>query len=268
VGRPAPALRELRSLGGAPLHRLRGTDPNWNFGRLLAEERRRGASSTFFVLAGHRDRHDGASPETYDRLRPRLVQTILEHGGEVGVHGSYTAADDAEVLRAEREVLTALGADPYGHRYHYLRVDPHRNLRPLAELGFAYDTTLGWPDAVGFRGGIAHPFRPWDFERDQPLDLLELPLAAMDATLAESRYLGLSARAAWPRLERLLDWAAANGGGFSVLWHPDRFARPTSAGWDRLYYRFVEGVTARGGVCVSAAELAAQASSSHSTWSK
>jgi hypothetical protein len=267
AGRVGSALREGRGLAWAPIHRLRGTDPNWRFEQLLAEERARGGSSTFFVLAGHHDPHDGARPETYDRLRPRLVETLLEHGGEVGLHSSYRSADDLALLRDERDTLlevmsvyTAI-TRVSGHRYHYLRVDPHGNLRPLQELGLAYDTTLAFPDATGFRAGIAHPFRPWDLEADQPLDLIELPLAVMDVTLAEDRYLGLSARAAWPQLERLLDWAAANGGGFAVLWHTDRFDPATSAGWDRLYYRVLEEVTSRGGVCVSAGALVDEARS-------
>src|SRR4029078_3213783 len=96
--------------------------------------------------------------------------------------------------------------------------------------------------------------------RCAPAHVLEIPLAAMDATLAEERYLGLSARRAAPRLNALLDWAAANGGAFALLWHPDRFAPLSSGGWDRLYSRVLDGVQARGGACVSAGEL-----SSHST---
>src|SRR5439155_26587367 len=165
----------------------------------------------------------GATPETYERLRPRLVETVLEAGGEVGLHGSYTAAGDADRLAEEKAVLEALAGPVRGHRYHYLRADPHRNFADLARLGLEYDTTLGFPDAVGFRAGIAHPFHPWDFDRDEPLDLLEIPLAALDATLAEERYLGLSARRAEPQLMTLLDWPAENGGAFAVLWHPDRF---------------------------------------------
>lgn len=260
--RLGPALREATALAAAPVHRLRRTDPNWRFGEIVAEERRRGArGSTFFVLAGHHDPHDGAAPESYERLRPRLVETILESGAEVGLHGSYTAADDPARLGEEKDVLEALAGPISGHRYHYLRADPHRNLFALAELGFAYDTTLGFPDAVGFRAGVAHPFRPWSFERDGPLDLVEIPLAAMDATLAEERYLGLTAKRAEPQLMRLLDWAAEHGGAFAVLWHPDRFDALTSGGWDRLYWKVLEGVRQRGGVCVPAAEL----SSSHST---
>ena len=74
--------------------------------------------------------------------------------------------------------------------------------------GFAYDSSLGFGGAPGFRAGIAHPFRPWDFEHDRPLDLVEIPLAVMDVTLAEPRYLGLSVKEAERRLLALLDWAA------------------------------------------------------------
>jgi hypothetical protein len=258
-GRLGPAVREATGLAAMPVHRVRGTDPNWRFEQIVAEERRRGATgSTFFVLAAHHDPHDGAAPETYDALRPRLVETIREAGAEVGLHGSYTAAEDPGRLTAEKADLEALAGPVQGHRYHYLRGDPHRN---IASLPFRYDTTLGFPDAVGFRAGIARPFHPWDFEREQPAPVLEVPLAAMDATLAEERYLGLSAKRAEPQLLRLLDWAAEHGGAFAFLWHPDRFDPLTSGGWDRLYSRVLEAVAERGGSCVPAAELV----SSHST---
>jgi peptidoglycan/xylan/chitin deacetylase (PgdA/CDA1 family) len=257
--RRSAALREARALAGLPMHRLRGTDPNWRFEPVLEAERGHGASSTFFLLAGHNDRHDGPSPEVYDRLRPRLVETILGHGGEVGLHGTYLAARDTGLLADEIRVLEKLGAKVRGQRYHYLRVDPHANLAPLPGLGLRYDTTLGFAEAMGFRAGIAHPYRPWNLAADRPLDLVEIPLAAMDVTLGEERYLGLSASEAEARLLALLDWAGEHGGGFSVLWHTDRFDPGTARGWDRLYLRVLEAVRERGGVCLSAGELAAEA---------
>ncbi len=254
----AGALHEVRALARVPLHKMRGTDPNWRFAEIAAEAREHGArGSTFYVMAGHGHRADGPAPESYERLRPRLVETLVEAGAEVGLHGSYLAAEELGRLAAEKEELERLGATLEGHRYHYLRVDPDRNLVPLGELGFRYDTTLGFPDALGFRAGVAHPFRPWDFERDEPAGIVEVPLAAMDATLAEERYLGLSAAAAKPRLLALLDWAAEHGGGFSILWHPERFDAPSSRGWDRLYFEVLDAVRERGGVCLSAGELAA-----------
>jgi hypothetical protein len=207
-------------------------------------------------MAGHGHRADGAAPEAYDRLRPRLVETLLGAGAEVGLHGSYLAADDIERLARERALLAQLDGPLIGQRYHYLRVDPHRNLAPLSGIGFRYDTSLGFPDALGFRAGIAHPFRPWDFARDRPADLVEVPLAVMDATLAEERYANLSAAQAKPRVLELLDRAAELGGAFSILWHPERFDGPSARGWDRLYFELIEAVRERGGVCLSAGELA------------
>jgi peptidoglycan/xylan/chitin deacetylase (PgdA/CDA1 family) len=258
AGRGRAALREARALSHVPVHRIRRTDPNWCFERVLAIERERQTSSTFFVLAGHRHAADGASPETYDRLRPRLVETLASGGAEIGLHGSYTAANDPDLLGEERDALEELAGPVAGQRYHYLRLDPHANLAGLERLGFRYDSSLGYAGAVGFRAGIAQPFRPWDPERDRPLDLVEIPLAVMDASF-DDRYLGLSAREAEPHVRRLLEDAAERGGGFAILWHTDRFDRASSGSWDRLYQRILDVVGDLGGVCLTAGELAEEA---------
>jgi len=96
-------------------------------------------------------------------------------------------------------------------------------------------------------------------ESDRPLDLIEIPLAFMDATFDE-RYLELPARKAEPHLLRLVELAAERGGGFAVLWHTDRFDRSTAAGWDRLYKRLIDAVREHGGTCVAAGDLARLAS--------
>jgi hypothetical protein len=258
-GRIRPGLREVRGLAEAAVHKARGSDPYWSFDRILDDERRGGASSTFFLLADHAHEFDGPAAEEYERLRPRIVETIKDGQAEVGLHGTYSAAADAERIADEKASLERLSGPLHGQRYHYLRIDPHRNLGPLEAAGFAYDSTLGFGDAVGFRAGIAHPFRPWDFERDAPRDLIEVPLAAMDVTLSAERYLNLSAEEAGTRLRGLLDWAEANGGGFSVLWHPEQYDSALLPGWDVLYRRLIEDVRVRGGVCVQAGALAEEA---------
>ena len=258
-GRVRSGLRELRGLAGAPFHKASGTDPFWSFDRILADERRVGASSTFFVMADHAHDLDGPVPESYERLRPRLVETLLDGGAEIGLHGSYSAADEPDRIAAEKESLEKLAGAIQGQRYHFLRLHPHRNLGQLEAAGFAYDSTLGFNDAPGFRAGIAHPFRPWDLERDRPRELVEVPLAAMDVTLSAERYLNLSPKQADARLRALLDWAAENGGGFAVLWHSEQYDSAMLPGWDRLYRRFVEEVGRRGGVCLQAGTLAQEA---------
>src|SRR5207248_2349710 len=78
------------------------------FTEIAAEERAHEARSTFFVMAGYGHRADGAAPEAYDRLRPQLVETLLGAGSEIGLHGSYLAADDLERLARERPLLAQL----------------------------------------------------------------------------------------------------------------------------------------------------------------
>ena len=251
--------REAQALAALPMHRLRGSDPNWCFDRIVRMEKRASVRSTFFLLVGHNHPADGPAPEVYERLRPRVIEAVAAGGMEIGLHGSYTAAEDETRLAEEKRRLEALAGSVRGQRYHYLRVDPPRNLAPLERLGFAYDSTLGYADGLGFRAGIAHPFRPWSLQEDRPLDLFEIPLAVMDVTLAEKRYLGLPARAAWDRIATLLDWAAEHGGGFAILWHTDRFDPWTARGWDRLYEQVLAGVRERGGICLSAGELAEEA---------
>lgn len=258
-GRVRSGLRELRGLAGAPIHRLSGTDPYWSFDKILADEGRSGASSTFFLLADHAHALDGGGSESYAELRPRLVEALLDGGAEVGLHGSYSAADDPARLVAEKQRLEELAGPVRGQRYHFLRVDPNRNLKDVEKAGFAYDSSLGFSDTPGFRAGIAHPFRPWDLERDAPRALIEVPLAAMDVTFSAKRYLNLSARQADVRLRGLLDRAAEYGGGFAVLWHPEHYDSALLPGWDRLYRRFIEEVGVRGGVCLQAGQLAEEA---------
>jgi peptidoglycan/xylan/chitin deacetylase (PgdA/CDA1 family) len=258
-GRARSGLREVRSLAGWPIHKARGSDPFWSFDRILADERRNDASSTFFVMADHAHDLDGPAADSYERLRPRLVETLLAGAAEIGLHGSYSAADDGDRLAVEKERLERLAGPVRGQRYHFLRLDPHRNLSHLEAAGFAYDSTLGFSDAPGFRAGIAHPFRPWNLERNEPLDLVEVPLAAMDVTLSAERYLNLNASQAEGRLRTLLDWAAEHGGGFAVLWHSEQYDSALLPGWDRLYRRFMEDVRARGGICVQAGTLAEEA---------
>jgi hypothetical protein len=61
---------------------------------------------------------------------------------------------------------------------------------------------------------------------------------------------------------RLLEQAAERGGGFSILWHTDRFDPASSQRWDRLYERLLDAVRSLGGVCMSAGQLCKEASAS------
>jgi hypothetical protein len=194
----------------------------------------------------------------YDRVRPAIVTQVAAQGDEVGLHPSYTCSDDPERLAAELVVLEELAGDRIdGVRFHYLRHDTHRTLPELERLGFGYDSSQGYGDAVGLRAGFSFPYRPYSLAADRPLDLVELPMAVMDATLSEERYLGLSPAAGLEHTLALLQRVADVGGTVSILWHTDRFSREYARGWDRVYADMLAWIADRGGrLCTAAAAVA------------
>ena len=258
AGRVGPALHEASGLARVPVHKLRGTDPNWRFAEIAAEEREHDApvrrsscwpATATVPTAPRRRRTTGCGRGSSRRCsRP---------GAEVGLHGSYLAADELDRLARERVLLAQLDGPLLGHRYHYLRVDPHRNLVPLAGLGFRYDTSLGFPDALGFRAGIAHPFRPWDFARDQP-GRSRRGAARGDGRDARRGAVRRACRR--PRRSRACSScstgrrstaAASRSSGI-----PSASTRRARAAGTGSTSRLIDAVRERGGVCLSAGELA------------
>jgi hypothetical protein len=250
------AMRDARGLARMPLHKLRRSDPNWCFEHVAELESRRGFSSTSYVLAAHRDPHDGAAPEAYAARRPQLVSELALLGGEVGLHGSYRSGEDEALLRAEKHDLEVLlGKTVRGLRFHYLRMRWQDVVGRLDRLGIEYDTTLGFSDRPGPRAGFSFPFQPWDHSTARPARFLELPLLLMDATLAEPRYMGLSPSKGRKEVDAVLDRLAAVGGGAAILWHNDRFDRVYGRGWDGVYEHLLDGIVARGGTAGTGAAL-------------
>ncbi|HUZ83324.1 MAG TPA: polysaccharide deacetylase family protein [Gaiellales bacterium] len=259
AGRGGELLAELRGLATSPVHRARGTDPNWSFERIAAIERAHGGRSTYYVMAGHTHPADGANGAAYDRLRPAIVSQVRGQGDEVGLHPSYATSRDVDLLGAEKARLEALTGEPVeGVRFHYLRHDAHATLPELDRLGFVHDSSHGFAETPGARAGLTTPYHPYDLVRDRPLDLVELPMVVMDVGLAERRYLGLPPAAGLVRAAAMLERVAESAGTVAVLWHVDRFDPAYARGWDRVYERLLGWVTDRGGRLVTAGDAVAR----------
>ena len=240
-------VAEARGLAMLPLNTVTRHDPNWSFDRIHAIESARGARSTHFLMAGHHHPLDGDA-HAYAAVRARVVDLIAAQGDEIGLHPSYTTSDHPARLAAERDLLQGLlGAPVRSVRFHFLRHDPHRAFAELERLGFVLDSSHGYADRPGMRAGFSFPYRPYDLQNDRPFDLVELPLAVMDATLSDDRYLGLEPDAGYLRAVAVLERVAEVGGTVAILWHNDRFAGPYARGWDRCYERILDWVVARGG---------------------
>jgi hypothetical protein len=251
----------LRKLGGALVRRskrhlregvafaldaARRRDPAYPLEEMLDAEGGRG--STCFFLTCQEDPHDGY-PDRYRPALARALERTAAAGLEVGLHASYRARERPGAIAEEAEALT--GAQ--GLRHHYLRSAPERLAAELREAGLRYDSSIGWPSLPGLRAGTPYPYRLWDPARREPGGW-ELPLAVMDATLAEERYLALGAQGAFEAAVAALEPVAEHGGAVALLWHPPMHHPRLSNGFDRVYRRLLAWIEERGGWAGPAAE--------------
>jgi hypothetical protein len=173
--------------------------------------------ATLFVItrAGHR-----RDPSyTLDRILHRLLEAANGRCS-LALHGSYRSIVEFCDLCFECQRLkddTRLM--PLGSRQHWLRFDHHRKLfGSIAGAGFRYDSTLGFSSAIGFRNAASFAFPPYNFDLEEPYNLLEIPLVVMDSALASAtRSCTADAIKAVDNVlqeSRRLGW-----GGIAVLWH-------------------------------------------------
>jgi hypothetical protein len=179
-----------------------------------------GARSAYYLLADNVGRHCADyAVDAFDVVAP--VKTLANMGHEVGFHPGFQAYEDAERFHKELLRVRSAGVPISGGRQHYLRWKTPATWRLWEQEGLAYDASLGYSKAAGFRCGTCLPFHPYDIEKDREMSILEWPLIFMDATYLLS----------WPEgtkvLDRLAEECRRYGGVLVLLWH--------NRNWSSLY---------------------------------
>jgi len=210
-------LRQFQSLQ----EKIRGKDPYWTFDAIRQMDDELQIRSTFFFL----EESMPASlldPSTWNALgRCRsldtskargLIKDLAREGHEIGLHGSYRSYLDGDLLSREKAHIEAINGGPVtGIRQHHLNLKIPDTWELQARSGLTYDTSLGYKDRPGFRGGTCFPFHPET--ASGPLSILELPLAVMDITVP-------AGPAGWEICRTVADRVTAAGGLLMLLWHP------------------------------------------------
>ena len=104
--------------------------------------------------------HANRRAAAYDvRQEGALLQSIMDMGHEVGVHG-IDAWHNADKGREEHRRLTEITQKAnLGVRMHWLCFDAS-SPQVLEQAGFQYDSTFGYNQTVGYRAGTTQVFRP------------------------------------------------------------------------------------------------------------
>jgi len=193
----------------------------WNFQEIMNLEDKYDAKSTFFIMA--LEKSDPDFNYTVTDISNDLG-IILDRGWEVGLHGNQEAYNNLKMLKIQKANLErGLGRKIAGYRNHFLRFKIPETWKILEEAKFCYDATLGYSDSVGFRNGMCHPFRPFNLNTNEYINLCEIPLAIMDTTLFDS-YMKMDMSTAWKITVQLINTVCKYNGVINILWHNNSFA--------------------------------------------
>jgi len=138
----------------------------------------------------------------------------------IGLHSSYEAGIHPSRIAEEKKHLERVSKRKiHYNRHHYLDTREPEDMQTLINVGISDDFTLGYADVAGFRLGTCRPVK-WINPRTRQLTSLNLhPLAIMDSTLSDKRYMYMNAHEAYEYCIRLINMVESWNGELVLLWH-------------------------------------------------
>jgi hypothetical protein len=172
---------------------------------------------------------------------------LLNRGCELGVHGIDAWHSPKKAREELAKIASVTGNPETGIRMHWLLRNENTPLT-LEQAGYAYDSTVGYNETIGYRAGTGQVFRPLGAQT-----ILELPLHIQDGALFYPQKLDLIDSEARKRCQSMIDNANENGGVLTVLWHdrshgPERF-------WGSFYMSLVQELKATNAWFATGAQL-------------
>lgn len=227
-------------------------DPYWNFGSMLRQEKELDLRSTWFFL--EKTKKDNSKYHFHQKLIRELIRELSGEGHEIGIHGTLESSEKREAMDGGISRLNEVCDKPVkGIRQHYLKYSNPLTTNLQIDAGLIYDASLGFAEQAGFRNSYVFPFRLYDFDRDRPAGIWQLPLNVMDVTLIG--YMGLSLTDLWNTIGPLVDEVLRFNGVFSLLWHNCRLDEEEYPGINEAYQFVLEKIMKSGFVSMTGIQV-------------
>jgi len=226
-------LKNWKALLSLPIVHLGFLEDFWfQFDQYLEIEK--GLKSTFFFIpfknkAGDKISSKNASLRVakYDINDLKvLLNYLINKGNEIGVHGIDAWHNSKSGYQERKRTSEIINENNLGIRMHWLLYN-NQTFQNLEKAGYHYDSTFGYNETVGYRGGTTQIFKPIGAR-----SLLELPMHIQDSALFYPRRMGLSEKQAFNLCDKLINNASIYGGVLTINWHQ------RSLGPERLWADF------------------------------
>jgi len=214
----------------------------------------RDLGSTFFVIPTKADTGVNPDGRTTSTRASRYALTdiaadlrkLLSANREIAVHGIDAWRNSAKGREERKRIQKITGTAEVGVRMHWLYFNSQAPIT-LEKAGFAYDSTVGYNQTIGYRAGTTQVFKHLNADH-----LLELPLHIMDTALFYPSYMNLSDEQAGTAIQPLLENATRFGGVLTINWH-DRSLGPERL-WIAPYRKLLGDLRSRNAWFATASE--------------
>ena len=161
------------------------------------------------------------------------IRKLAKQGCEIGLHGLNAWRDRESAMLERKRIGEVFEQSEIGVRMHWLYTN-EESPKVLQDSGFAYDSTCGYNEAIGFRAGSAQAFYPIGAP-----GVIEVPLIIQDTAMLYPNRMNLSEGEAMDRCIHVIQSVVRYGGVLTINWHT-RSLSP-----ERLWGEFYKVLLAR-----------------------
>lgn len=220
----------------------------WVFEDVMNSESKYGFRSTFFFAARNKF-HEYANQkrdvpyDIEDEEFSSIFKIMNERNFEIGLHTSYYAKNDENLLKEEKEKLERLSNKKLvGNRHHFWQIgkNPEQTVKSHLNAGLVYDSSLAFNDAPGYRRSVALPYFLFDQESNQIIYNMQIPTFMMDSNFLLNPEFGQDE--ALDQAKHYINQLKDIGGVGAIDWHV-RTSYPSSQRfkkWGETYLQILE----------------------------
>jgi hypothetical protein len=155
---------------------------------LIEYDQKRGLKSIFYLMSSLQTEYD----DGYDLSSApmlKIIDRIKKCGFTIGLHSSYMAVDDYDLLIRQKSSIEKIAKIDCEHiRQHYIRFKMPGTWVEFSQAGLKNDSSLLYREVGGFRFGTCHPFRVINAKNRNTINLIEMPVIIMDVHLWNAEY--------------------------------------------------------------------------------
>ena len=214
----------------------------WVFDRLLTIEKSSGVTAVYNFYSDIRSKNfkrwlmDPGYDLKSDRLKS-LLRQLKDAGHEVGLHPTYDAWDDSELLEEQKKILEeSLGSKVTHCRQHWLRFSWKDTWRCQTNAGLQQDSTLMFNDRSGFRNSCATNWKPWNQLERKAHRIKCSTSVMMDSHLFDYNNFNSDERNNYMR--SWIKECREVAGKTYLLWHPQTLTK--DYGWETSFRSLIQ----------------------------